>query len=317
MISRRILRIKIMQALYAYFKHNGESSLKKAEQELFFSIEKAFDLYHYLMILPIDIANYAESRIELAKHKKVPTYNDLNPNTKFIDNKIIFQIRINTSLLHYIKKKKMSWVVYPDLIKAIYNKTMESKCYAEYIEKIQCSYEEDKTFICTWFKDVVAQFDPLYQNLEEQSIYWNDEPEFIIGIIIKTIRKFMEKDGENSMLLPLYKSREDKEYAKKLLHMVVFNNKEYLDLIEQFSKNWDIDRIAFLDILLMQMAIAEAVEFSSIPVKVTLNEYLELAKYYSTAKSNIFINGVLDKIFIHLKDKNQIKKQGRGLIGEI
>lgn len=317
MISRRILRIKIMQALYAYFKHGGNSSFKKAEQELSFSVEKAFDLYHYLLLLPIDIANYAESRIELAKHKKVPTYDDLHPNTKFINNKIISQIKINIHLLHYVENKKMSWIIYPDLIKGIYNKTLESKVYSDYTSNDRNSYEGDKTFICNWYKDVVAQYEPLYQNLEEQSIYWNDEPEFIIGIIIKTIKRFVEKEGGASVLLPLYKSDEDESYAKKLLHKVVLNNKEFLALIEKFSINWDIDRIAFLDILLMQMAIAEAIEFSSIPVKVTLNEYLELAKYYSTSKSSLFINGILDKVFMYLKENNQINKQGRGLIGEI
>ena len=311
------MRIKIMQALYAYFKHDGKSSLKKAEQELVFSIGKAFDLYHYLMLLPVDLVNYAESRIELAKNKKVPTYDDLHPNTKFVDNKIISQIRINAGLSKYIGTKKLSWITYPDLIKAIYNKTLESRCYIDYAAKQQCSYDDDKGFICTWYKDIVAQFEPLYQNLEEQSIYWNDEPEFIIGIIIKTIKKFSEKEGDASQLLPLYKSDEDENYAKKLLHKVVLNHNEYLILIEKFSKNWDIDRIAFLDILLMQMAIAEAIEFSSIPVKVSLNEYLELAKYYSTSKSSIFINGVLDKTFSYLKEQNMIKKQGRGLIGEI
>ncbi len=306
-----------MQALYAYFKHDGKSSLKKAEQELFFSIEKTFDLYHYLLLLPIDIANYAESRIEIAKIKKIPLYDDLHPNTKFMDNRIISQLRINRGLLRYLENKKLSWVKYPELIKGLYTETQVSLCYKEYMSNETSSYEADKSFICTWYKDVVAQYESLYQNLEEQSIYWNDEPEFIIGIIIKTIKKFMESDGDSSELLPLYKSHEDEEYARKLLHKVVLNHKEYQVYIEKYSKNWDFDRIAFLDIILMQMAIAEGIEFSSIPTKVTLNEYLELAKYYSTTKSNLFINGILDKIFSYLKEQNQIKKQGRGLIGEI
>ncbi len=306
-----------MQALYAYFKHDGKSSLKKAEKELFFSIEKTFDLYHYLMLLLIAVADYAKSRIELAKNKKVPTYNDLHPNTKFIDNLIIAQLENNAQLSQYVSTKKLSWIRYPEFIKGLYAKTQKSNCYIQYMNNGSSSYEIDKSFICNWYKDVVAQYDPLYQNLEEQSIYWNDEPEFVIGIIIKTIKKFTESDGESSVLLPLYKSSDDEQFARKLLHKVVLHNKEYQLLIEKYSKNWDIDRIAFLDILLMQMAIAEGIEFSSIPIKVTLNEYLELAKFYSTSKSNIFINGILDKIFVYLRENNQIKKQGRGLIGEI
>ena len=306
-----------MQALYAYFKHDGQSSLKKAEQELFHSIEKTFELYHYFMLLPIEVANYAESRIEIARNKKIPTYEDLHPNTKFTDNRIIAQLRINASLLHYIETKKLNWVNYPELIKGLYAETQESHCYKEFMNSKATSYELDKSFICNWYKDVVSQYDPLYQNLEEQSIYWNDEPEFIIGIIIKTIKKFKESDGDASELMPLYKSDEDLEFARKLLHKVVINHKEYQTLIEKYSKNWDFERIAFLDIIFMQMAIAEGIEFSSIPTKVTLNEYLELAKYYSTTKSNIFINGILDKIFSYLKEENKIKKQGRGLIGEL
>lgn len=306
-----------MQALYAYFKHDGKSSLKKAEQELFYSIEKTFELYHYFLLLPIDVANYAESRIEIAKNKKIPTYDDLHPNTRFTNNRVISQLRINTSLLHYIETKKLNWTRYPELIKGLYTETQESHCYKDFMSSDTTSYEMDKSFICNWYKDVIAQYDPLYQNLEEQSIYWNDEPEFIIGIIIKTIKKFKESDGDASELMPLYKSNEDKEFAGKLLHKVVINHKEYQALIEKYSKNWDYERIAFLDIIFMQMAIAEGIEFSSIPTKVTLNEYLELAKYYSTLKSNIFINGILDKIFSFLKEENRIKKQGRGLIGEI
>lgn len=166
------------------------------------------------------------------------------------------------------------------------------------------------------YKMVISQYEPLYSNLEEQSIFWNDEIEYILSINIKTIKRLKEEDVDMK-LAPLYKSIEDKNFSKILFRKVILNHKEYLDLIEKYSKNWDVNRIAFMDILLMQMAIAEAVEFDSIPVKVTLNEYLELSKYYSTVKSNVFINGILDKAFKQLKETNQINKQGRGLIGEV
>jgi transcription antitermination protein NusB len=162
----------------------------------------------------------------------------------------------------------------------------------------------------------IADSEPLSQDLEERSIYWNDELEFVIGIIIKTLKKFKPEEGENSILMPLYKNPEDETFATKLLRKVILNYDKYLPLIKQFSKNWDVERIAFLDILLMEMAIAEAVEFPQIPIKVTLNEYLEIAKFYSTAKSNVFLNGILDKAFNHLKDSKEIVKTGRGLIGE-
>jgi transcription antitermination protein NusB len=306
-----------MQTLYAYFQHSGESSLKKSEQELQFSINKAFDLYHYLILLLIDLANYAESRIDIARQKKMPTAEDLNPNTKFINNEVIDQIRNCEQLLHYIQIQKLSWVNYPELVRAIYMVMLESDDYKTYQAETSHSYEEDKNFICNLYKNVIAQYEPLYQNLEEQSIYWNDEPEFIFGIIIKTLKKFKKADHGGILLMELYKSDDDREYPKKLLRKVLMNHIEYRELIEKFSKNWDVERIAFIDILLMQMAIAEAIEFTSIPVKVTLNEYLELAKYYSTDKSSIFINGILDKVFSMLKEQNLIKKTGRGLIGEV
>jgi transcription antitermination protein NusB len=306
-----------MQTLYAYFQHSGESSLKKSEQELQFSINKAFDLYHYLILLLIDLANYAESRIDIARQKKIPTQEDLNPNTKFIDNHIVSQVRNCEQLIRYIQVQKLSWVNYPELIKAIYTVMLDSVEYKNYLSETSHSYEEDKNFICSLYKNIIAQYEPLYQNLEEQSIYWNDEPEFIIGIIIKTLKRFKKLDNGGSLLMELYKSEDDREYPKKLLRKVLNNHVEYRELIEKYSKNWDIERIAFIDILLMQMAIAEAVEFASIPVKVTLNEYLELAKYYSTEKSSVFLNGILDKVFSQLKDQNIIKKTGRGLIGEV
>ena len=316
MVSRRILRIKIMQALYAFFTQDGESSINKSEKELLFSIQKTYELYHYLLILVIDLVDFANSRIELSRQKKIPTYDDLHPKLKFINNKVISQIRTNSNLLTYLKSHKLSWGNYPELIKGLYNELVENKDYKDYIESPESSYNEDKIFTCFIFNKIFAKHEPLYANLEEQSIFWNDEIDYIIGIIIKTIKKFKEEEGENSKLMPLYKSPLDEEFSKVLFRKVVLNHKEYREMIEKYSKNWDIDRIAFVDILLMQMAIAEAVEFQSIPIKVSLNEYLELSKFYSTPKSSVFINGVLDKIIIQLKKENKINKQGRGLMGD-
>ena len=317
MISRRILRIKVMQALYAYYKHDGQSSLKNSEKEMLFSIQKAYDLYYYFFLLILDIADYANDRIELAQRKKIPSYEDLHPNRKFVDNRIIEQLRQNTQLNDYLKTRKLSWVNHRELIRELYSKLMQATFFRNYMESDQSSYKEDKVILCRLLSDLLGQHEPLFQALEEQSIYWNDEGEFILGINIKTIKKFQEDQGADAKLLPLYKSSEDQEFPVKLIRKVILNSSQYSELIKRYSKNWEVDRIAFMDILLMQMAIAEVIEFSSIPVKVTLNEYLELAKYYSTSRSNIFINGILDKVFAYLKEMNQIKKSGRGLVGEV
>lgn len=315
MVSRRILRIKIIQLLYAYYKASG-NSIKNAEKELFFSIQKTYDLYHYLLLLIIDVADYALSRIDIAKEKKIPTWEDLHPNFKFIDNKIINQIRSNKQINEYLNNKKLSWVNYPELVRNLFNNIKESEHYKEYMNNKDRSYDEDRKLITDIFVKDIASFEHLHQNLEEQSIYWNDESEFVISIIIKTIRKFRKADGDSAKILPLFKNKEDIEFVKKLFRKAILNKEQYRKLIEEFARNWEIERIAFIDILIMQTAIAEVIEFPSIPTKVTFNEYLEIAKYYSTNKSSVFINGLLDKIVSHLKDKNIIKKSGRGLIGE-
>lgn len=318
MVSRRILRIKIMQVLYAYFKHENSSSINNSEKELLFSIQKTYELYHYLLLLIIDVSDFAQTRIEIAKSKKIPSYEDLNPNNKFVENKLIEQIRSNKDLEKYMAQKKLSWVNYPELIKGLYNEIISSEGYKNYMSDPENSYTADKAFVCHIYKHIISRYEPLYIDLEEQSIYWNDEVEFIIGIIIKTIKKFNENEEEEAnKLLTLFKNKEDEDFSQILFRKVIANHAAYSDLIKKYSMNWDVERIAFVDILLMLMAIAEVIEFSFIPTKVTLNEYLELSKYYSTEKSNLFINGILDRVFDELKNANMIKKQGRGLLGEI
>ncbi len=306
-----------MQALYAYYKHDGEATINEIEKELSYSIKKTYDLYHYLLILIVDISNYAEKRIEIAQQKKLPTEADLNPNNRFTKNKYIEQLRINNQLLRYLEINKLNWANNPELIKGIYSEMIDSEDYKAYMSSSENNYNADKSFATKLYKNIIANYEPIYSALEEQSIFWNDEVEFILGTVIKTIKKFKFEHSEDAELLPLYKSKDDEDFAKKLFRKVILNQGEYRKLIEKFSKNWDFDRIAFMDILLIEIAIGEAIEFQSIPIKVTFNEYIELSKYYSTKRSNVFINGMLDKIFNHLKENKTIIKQGRGLIGDL
>jgi len=316
MISRRILRIKILQLLYAYFQ-NVDSSLSKFEKELFFSIQKTYDLYHYLLLLIVDIADYAGSRIEIARQKKIPTREDLNPNTKFIDNLIIQQIRVNKQLNKYLSSTRLSWVNSPELIKKLHNRIRMAPFFKAYMEDDKRTYEQDKKLIIDVYAEEIMHSESLHQTLEEQSIYWNDEIGFVISMITKTLKGFNDNDGANALLMQLFKNDDDKAFARDLFHKVILNKDEYCKLVESYTENWDVDRIAFMDLLIMEMAITEAVAFPSIPTRVTINEYLEISKFYSTEKSSIFINGLLDKIFKHLKDEKKIVKTGRGLIGEV
>lgn len=316
MVSRRLLRIKTLQICYAYLK-SSDQSINQTEKDLFFSIQKSYDLYHYLLLLIIDVAAYAESRIELAKQKRIPTQEDLDPNTKFIDNKLIKLLGENLDLKKYLSDHKLSWVNYPELIKNLYLEIRESEIYSKYMSSETRGFTEDKKFVSDIYSKIVINFEPLYQNLEEQSIFWNDDVEFVLGMIIKSLRLFKAASDENVKLMPLFKNEEDRDFVKRLFRKAVLNHKEYEQLVSQFIKNWDVERIAFMDIVVMSLAIAEMVEFTEIPIKVSLDEYIEIAKFYSTEKSNVFINGILDKIVEHLKEEGKIRKIGRGLIGEI
>lgn len=316
MISRRILRIKILQLLYAYFQ-NEDGDINKAEKSLLFSIQKSFDLYHYLLVLIVDVAHYASSRIDIALQKKIPSFEDLNPNTKFIENKVISLIGENKQLKDYLVRTPLSWSRSPELIKKLHNRLRMAGFIKEYMENPVRSFDEDKKVIIEIYNKEIVAFESLYQVLEEQSIFWNDEVEFIISMIAKTIKGFNEESKEKNKLFPLFKNEEDRDFAINLFRKSIVHQKEYRVIVESFAKNWDIERIALMDFLILEMAITEAVEFSFIPTKVTINEYLEIAKSYSTEKSRIFINGLLDKIFKHLKQTEKIKKTGRGLIGEM
>jgi len=316
MISRRLLRIKVVHVIYAHFRNSG-NSIQHAEKELAFSIEKAYDLYHFLLYLMVEVADYAQEKIETAKQKHRPTEEELNPNTKFIDNVVLNQLRNNEVLLKYVEQKKLTWVNNPEIIRNLYAKFQESPDYKEFMSSEDNSYDAQRRVLVKLFNKEVMHCLELYETLEEQSIYWNDDIEFVISMIAKTIKKFQEEDPTDKDLMPLYRDEEDREYAFLLLRKTLLNSKEIDELITAQIQNWDLERIIFMDKLLLRLAITEVLEMPTIPIKVTINEYLEVAKLYSSQKSNVFINGVLDKLVLKLKGEEKINKQGRGLIGDL
>jgi transcription antitermination protein NusB len=321
MISRRQLRIKTLQTLYAYY-NNGSGEVVKAEKELLYNVNKAYDLYHSVFVLLIDIANYAESRIELARNKHMPSEDDLQPNTRFIDANLIGQLRNCDQLIRYVEAKKISWANYPELIRECYQETITYEGYVEFMNADRVKFADEVRFFTRLLTDVIYPNESLEQVLEEQSIYWTDDLEYMISMVIKTLKRFREDGQQVNPLLDLFKNPEgkripeDKQFAMELLRKSIANREEYISYIKTNTRNWDLERIAFMDILIMQMAITEFIGFPSIPTKVTLNEYLEISKIYSTSKSNVFINGVLDKVVSQLRESNKIRKTGRGLIGE-
>ncbi len=315
MISRRIIRIKAFQILYAYYS-TQDNSLNKAEKELFLSIQQTYDLYHHLLTLVIEIADYAEKRIEIRRHKLLPTQEELNPNIRFIKNKLIEKLRYNTKLNSYIHKSKLNWENTPDLVEELYKELIQTDFYNEYMANENQSFIDDKKFVEKIFTKLILLSEDVDSVLEEESIYWNDDVEFVISMITKTLKKINEHSSDELSLMPMFKDEEDRQFAKDLFRKSILNHDEIRGMIDVHSRNWDIERIAFADIIMMQLGLTEFIYFPSIPTKVTLNEYIEISKFYSTDKSRNFINGILDKALKELKEKGKIQKAGRGLIGE-
>jgi N utilization substance protein B len=315
MISRRLLRIKALMALYA-FNRREDGNLTQAETELMFSIGKSYDLYHYLLLLVLEIADIAEEKIDQALQKRMPSHEDLNPRRRFIDNKLISQLRKNIEFKEYISSKKLSWINNAHIPRLLYNKMIAWEVYVEYMKSETGNYQSDKKYVTRLITELFSNSEDLQSNLEEQSIFWNDDMEYIASMVEKTLKKFKSDSGEKAPLMPLFKNAEDEEFVKILFRKAVLHSKKCSELIDKNTTNWEVERIALMDILVMKLAITEILEFPEIPVKVTLNEYIEIAKYYCTSKSSTFVNGILDNIVKEIRDEGLFNKFGRGLVGE-
>jgi len=315
MISRRLLRIKALMALYA-FNRREDSNLAQAETELMFSIGKSYDLYHYLLLLVLELADIASEKIDQALQKHIPSHEDLNPRRRFVDNHLIVQLRKNNEFTGYVASKKLSWVNNSHIPRLLYNKMIVWEAYEEYMNAENNNYTSDKKFIIRLINEFFSNSEDLHSNLEEQSIYWNDDMEYISSMLEKTLKKFKTDSDQSTPLMPLFKNAEDEEFVKILFRKAIQHSKKCSELIDKNTTNWEVDRIALMDILVMQLAITEILEFPEIPVKVTLNEYIEIAKYYCTSKSSTFVNGILDNIVKEIRDEGLFNKFGRGLVGE-
>ena len=304
MINRVLIRLKIIQIVYAYYQ-NGSKNLDSAEKELFFSLSKAYDLYNYLLMLMMALTNYAQKRISAAKAKLAPTPEELYPNTKFVENKFIAQLEVNKQLLDFMSSQKRSWDNDEDFVKSLYEKIIASDIYKEYMASDDRSYEADRELWRKLYKTFIFNNEALDSLLEDQSLYWNDDKEIVDTFVLKTIKRFDEKNGANQELLPEFKDDEDREFARRLFRRTILNCDYYRHLISENIRNWDLDRVAFMDVIIMQCALAEILSFPNIPISVSLNEYVDIAKLYSTAKSGSFVNGTLDGIV------NQLKKDGK------
>ena len=314
MLNRRHLRIKVLQVLYAYFQ-SKEDSYKNADTQLTTSVERIYDLYIYLLLSFAELKAIAEFRIEENKKKMRPTEEDLNPNLKFVENAVIKALEESPELRRISEERKVNWMgdEHREMFRKIFMQMREDETYFEFMNNGETGFEEDKAFAIAIFKAEIANSPLVYNFFEEKSIHWLDDIDLACTAVIKTIKNMEE--GEFLPVFPLYKDQDDeKEFIQTLLRKTVAMDKENEALIDELTNNWELDRIAKMDVLLMKMAITELQTFSSIPTKVTLNEYIEISKFYSTPKSNAFINGVLDKAIARLETEGKIKKIGRGLM---
>jgi len=264
--------------------------------------------------LPIELSDYADRLIELRKQKNFPTKEELNPNLRFVSNRLINKLRSNKDLASFVQKNKVNWVNSQELVKKIYQSMVESELYLNYLANSEDNFQIDRRFCEDFYPEILLKNEFVFNEFEEQSIYWNDDLDFVVSMVIKTLKKFREENNINDHLSSLYKDEEDRDFTVKLFRKTLAKSEENRKTIETYTKNWDVDRVATMDILIMELALTELTEFPSVPIKVTLNEYIELAKYYSTQRSSIFINGVLDRITKDFKEQGKIVKAGRGLL---
>lgn len=314
MLTRRHIRVKVMQCIYALIQ-SKDDSLEKQQKFLKVSIENMYVLYLLVLSLLAELHKMAEKHVSHAPKKYVATEDDKYPNgEKFVKNKLLLQISNNESLKKELSKRKLNnWYLNEEYIKIIYKEVVSSDIYKKYMTNDKDGYENDKEIILQLYKNIIAPNDKIYDYFEDEKLTWVDDIPIVNTYLTKRLRKATESSDESFFLPSLLKDQQDMEFANELLTKTLLNDAKWEKEIEGKTPNWDNDRIAEIDSIILKMGICELLNFSSIPEKVTLNEYLEIAKEYSTPKSSIFINGVLDKLAKEYKSTGKLQKIGRGL----
>jgi transcription antitermination protein NusB len=314
MLNRRHLRVKVLQALYAYHQSDNRD-VKQHEKLLLQSVDKVYEMYIWMLSLISEVVSYAEMDADERSHKHLPTAEDLNPNLKILSNRFIVSLNKNEEYVSAVKKYKVSWSFDPELAKSLFTILKNSPEYSEYLQKTDDTLHSDKDVIKFIFKKVILKSLLAEQVFEDKFIFWPVDKDVLQALIAKTFKNFSNDNPKLNKLAEVTANwDEDRQFIVDLFEQSVRYDKEYQEMISKKTQNWEPERIAMMDTLLMKMAITEFINFPSVPVKVTINEYLEISKEFSTPKSNSFINGILDKILYELKADNTIRKTGRGLI---
>lgn len=324
MINRALIRKKLVQQLYALNLRSGETimdkvsemeSKKQVSKCLEDSLEEAYALYHYLLQLVVDVTEYARRKVAKGMMKQLPTEEDLNPNLRFVENMLADALRHNVALKLYLSDHEVqkgvvfSWLnLYPDVVKEIYKKITEADFYKEYMSKKTITWEDDRELWRTILRDIVMPDEELESMMEDFSIYWVDDLEIVLSFAMKTIRRAQKSDGALIPLMKKYDDEDDATFAQDLLQKAIAEKATSRDEISKQTKNWDVDRLSMIDMTIMQLAVTEFLDFPTIPYTVTLNEYIEIAKMYSTEQAPTFVNGVLDGIYKRLEEEGRIEK---------
>ena len=307
MINRTIIRMKVLQTVYACYQKSSRD-LALAENELMFSIKKTYELYYYLLLLIVLLSDAEQKRLDKIKNRFIVTEAELNPNRRLADNRFAEQLSKNKQLQKFTLENGTFWNnENSHFIRYTLNNILQSEIYNNYL-KSEDSYLSDRDFWISVLKDLILKDEELEKVLEDRSIYWNDDIEVVSSFVIKTIRRFTDTSPETQELLPMFKDDEDKNFAIQLLHHTLLDEEDNNRRITNQIKNWDIERLAIIDLYILQIALAELQHFPLIPISVTLNEYIELSRYYSTQKSPVFINGILDSIVKELKSEQLLFK---------
>lgn len=306
MINRKLIRVKIVQLTYAYYQ-NGHHNMDTAEKELLFSLSKAYDLYNYLLGLIVAITQEERRRVDIATRRAEREGTEA-PSQRFAFNKFATQLEENKQLNLFMEDKKMSWENDVEAVRKLCDQIERSPLYQEYMMSDAEDYETDRELWRRIYRTLIQGNKDLDAILEEKSLYWNDDKEIVDTFVLKTIKRFDPANKADQELLPEYDDTEDREYALKLFRSTILNADTYQRYMSETSRNWNFSRLAYMDVVLMQIAIAEMLTFPNIPISVTINEYVDLAKLYSTPKSGGYINGMLDAIARHLVDTGRLLK---------
>ena len=315
MINRELIRVKVVQLTYAYYQ-NGNNNIDAAEKELVFSLSKAYDLYNYLLSLMVAVTKEAREYYNVMD-RKARREQTVRPSMRFADNRFVLQLENNRMLNEFLENKKMTWEKHVEYVKRLFQRILDAQFYKDYLKSDNDSYEHDKEVWRKIYKAFIMDNDDLEELLEDDSLYWNDDKEIVDTFVVKTIKRFEEKNGVKQPLLPEYDSEEDREFARKLFRASILKADEFQRYMNEASRNWDFSRLAYMDVVIMQIAIAEMMTFPNIPINVTINEFVDLAKLYSTPRSGSYINGMLDAIARNLIANGKLLKSMPGIVDTV